>query len=313
MKDEIKIQDNKQKYYYFKMPFDFFDRPTTRAILAMTNGAAIIVLFQNMIKASADRDGYLRLTDSEPYTPETLTLLGFSLEVCKDAFIALKRYGLINILDDGTIDIVDFENFVGSESKWAQYKREQRKTKSAKCRPNVGQNADNVATMSGQCSSKIGQKLDTIGQCPTKLDNVQQMSKHIEIEREKEKETEIELEKRERVSARPTLEEIKEYISKNKKSVSPEVFFNYYEVRSWKGSRGEDLSKSWKNMVDLWEARDKAESKRGNLAKVTEPAPAGYQRDNYGVLYMTNNYSKEHYQIKTAESLADLDALLDNE
>ena len=269
------INENPQsrKYYWNKLPFDFWDRPTTRAILNMANGAAIIILFQKMVKEAANRDGYLRFTESEPYTAETLTLLGFNVEVCKDALVTLQRFNFINVLDDGTIYIVDIEKFVGSRTAAAVRKEEYRKKKKPARK-------DNVGTMSGQCPDKNGTKM---GQCPT---SVPQMSQKCPIEIDKEKEKEIEKDRdKERDDedrpTRPTLKDIEVYITSKGLHVDPSTFFNYYQAREWIASGGADVAAKWETFVDLWEAREK-NSVRGNLTRLTA-------KDAQGVAYMTRD------------------------
>ena len=275
---------NDGKFYFYKMPVTIFGDEQIKVIRMMDHGNDIILLYFWMIARAASRFGYLRLSDKIAYTPETLAgASDFSREVCSLALNVLQQFGYINILDDGTIYIVDIENFVGSETIWAKYKKNSRKKNGA----NVGQNGDNVGTMSDKC--------------PVKLDNVQKLSKtspknvqdksktspldididtDIEIDSDKERDAD-------RVPARPTLKEIEEYITVNNKHVDPRTFFSYYEAHGWKGTHGADIGPRWRNFVDLWEARDQAESKRGNLSRVTDPD--GFHRDVHGIAYMTKS------------------------
>lgn len=282
----MNIDAENKRYYWNKLPFDFWERPTTRAILNMNNGAAIIILFQMMVKESAQRDGYLKFTDSEPYTAETLTLFGFSLEICTSALVVLQRFNFINILDDGTIFIVDIEEFVGSKSIWAEKKKQQRDKK----KPSKKPEKDKKGTMSPECPDNVP---EMSSKCPTDID----------IERDKEKETETDSEKERDVRparSTPTIKQIEEYITTHNKQVDPGTFFSYYSANGWKGSRGIDMSRNWESFVDLWDARARSGSAGGNLSRVTDrPERIGYQRDRNGVLYM----SKKDYDMTRDDSI----------
>ena len=272
------IEDTNKRYYFFKFAFDFFERPEVAIIAAKEHGDAIINLFFWMITKAANAGGYLRVSDRVTYSADTLAIAAHRpREICALALTSLQQYGFIDILDDGTIYIPDIDDFVGSESIHAAAKRNQRNAKKPENKPKPTkkrQSADNVGTMSGQCPQNVATK-----------------STDIDIEREKEKETDSEIETKERdadrVPARPTLKEIEEYITTNNKHVDPRTFFSYYEAHGWKGTHGIDIGPRWRNFVDLWEARDQAESKRGNLSRVTDPD--GFHRDVHGIAYMTKS------------------------
>lgn len=255
IKDEKNmINDEKNKrYYFFKYPFDFMERPELKVLRKMDHGCEIIMLYLWMIAASANAYGYLRLNDAMAYTPDTLAAASdFSKEVCSLALNMLKQFGYIDILDDGTIKIHNIDDFVGSESIWANYKRKEREK---------GPKPDNVGTSSGQNVTVIGQcpkdVQKTSNECPLDID--------IDIDREIDKEIEREEEEnssnilfddarvREEKRQIPSEEEVNRFI----KDHCPNVylyqngFYKYYSRRGWM-INGEPII-DWRSLAARWE------------------------------------------------------------
>ena len=58
---------------------------------------------------------------------------------------------------------------------------------------------------------------------------------------------------------KPTLEEVKKYISEKNLTVDPERFFYYYEANGW--TQGNKKMKSWQAAVQYWQRTEKKEQK----------------------------------------------------
>ena len=254
-----KNNDKNKKYYFFKFPFEFMERPELKVLMKMDHGCEIIMLYFWMITKTANEFGYLRLNDSMAYSPDTLSAASdFSKEVCALALNILKQFGYIDILDDGTIKIHDIEDFVGSESIWAGYKRNARNRAKE----------DNEGTMSGQ-------NVTVVGQCPK---NVQEVSKTspIDIDIDTEKDKEIEKKEEEIISelqvvndarahaqeegiqspeedSKPTREEVDQFLKEHCPLVvrCGNGFFNYYDRRGWM-IQGEAIH-DWRALAAKWE------------------------------------------------------------
>lgn len=249
-----RTDDKNKRYYFFKYPFDFMERPELKVLRKMDHGCEIIMLYLWMIAASANEYGYLRLNDTMAYTPDTLAAASdFSKEVCSLALNLLKQFGYIDVLDDGTIKIHNIEDFVGSETIWANYKRKEREK---------GQKRDKDGTMSGQ-------NVTVVGQCPK---GVQKVSKEspididiyidTEIDKEIDKEdeennTEVLLdgarayEQEERRI--PSEEEVDQFIKEHCPNVYKcgNGFFRYYNRRGWT-IKGEPIV-DWRSLAARWE------------------------------------------------------------
>lgn len=59
-------------------------------------------------------------------------------------------------------------------------------------------------------------------------------------------------EERGKPAARPTLDEVRDYIQERKSDIDPEAFFAYYEANGWRQSNGNKI-RSWRQCVTTWE------------------------------------------------------------
>ena len=263
-----------KRFYYLKMRFDFFERPEIMMIMSMENGPAIITLFIQMIGKAANRAGYLKFSDSEPYTADIISIVfRTTKEIATAALVALQRFHLIDILDDKTIVILNINDFVGSETVWAEKKRQQRDKKGTK----KGQSKDNEGTMSPKCPIEIDIDIE----------------KDIEIDKEIEKEKEdddlngIDVVTHAR-------DEIVEFCQKNCPHIDPNGFFNYYERRGWtiKGERIDD----WRSLAAAWEENMIKEVDQADRLTTEETTKlfSEYKR-KFGVSVPAEYFSKPKY------------------
>ena len=100
---------------------------------------------------------------------------------------------------------------------------------------------------------------------------------------------------------KPTLEEVKEYATRNGEAVTdPERFFEYYNANGWKV--GKNQMKDWRAAFRMWESKDKTGTPSRRTGSRTQPAE---------IPYMENEYTPEHLEKREADSLALLDHLLE--
>lgn len=120
---------NDKKYYWMKTKQDFYDRDEIRYIENMKNGDTIIKLYQKLCLTSLNKEGKLIFQLGSkiiPYTEEQLaTECRTTTNMMNTALTALLEVGLIEC-NDNIYSIVDFEEMVGCESKWAEKKRNYR-------------------------------------------------------------------------------------------------------------------------------------------------------------------------------------------
>lgn len=76
---------------------------------------------------------------------------------------------------------------------------------------------------------------------------------------------------------KPTIEEIKEYVSKKSYTFSPEAFFNFYESNGWKV--GKNSMKDWKAACKTWQQREPKQEVFETPSHVDYNSPDWQQED----------------------------------
>ncbi|MDR3260031.1 MAG: phage replisome organizer N-terminal domain-containing protein [Fusobacteriaceae bacterium] len=159
-----------KKYYWIKLKTDFFDLNEIDFLLSQKKGCEYIVLYQMLCLKSANNDGRLSQQvgeviiayDIDKIVRDTKYFDRDTVTVALDWF---KKLGLIYTDTGRYLQITNFEDLVGHETKWAEKKRKQR----------VKEKEDNVLLLSSNMSF-------------IKEDNVRQ---EIDIEIDKDKEIDI--------------------------------------------------------------------------------------------------------------------------
>ena len=89
---------------------------------------------------SLKNNGCLMLNDRIPYNAEMLaTITGHQVGTVKQALTVFKDLGLIEVLDNGAIYMLDIQNFIGNGSSDGDSKRANRRGITDKCPTNVRQ------------------------------------------------------------------------------------------------------------------------------------------------------------------------------
>ncbi|WP_405379195.1 phage replisome organizer N-terminal domain-containing protein [Phascolarctobacterium sp.] len=164
------MSDN-QKYYYMRLKESFFDDDAVKILEAMPDGYLYSNILLKLYLKSLKFNGRLMYNERIPYNAGVLaTLTNHSVGVVEKALKTFEDLGLIEVLDNGAIYMLDIQNYIGKSSTEADRKREYRNQIEEEKQLLLGQ-------MSGQMSDKIPP----------------------EIEIKKEKEIETETESRERI------------------------------------------------------------------------------------------------------------------
>ncbi len=120
----------KGRYYWLKLQNNFFEQPEIKMILALPNGTKYVVIYLKMLLKSIDTEGVLIFKESIPYTPEMIAFItGEDIDIVRSAINVFVGFKLMDTLDNGALFMNEVENMVGSETKWAEIKRNQRKVK----------------------------------------------------------------------------------------------------------------------------------------------------------------------------------------
>lgn len=118
------MADNR-KYYYLKLKEDFFDSDELKILESQKDGYLYSNILLKLYLKSLSNAGRLMFRNVIPYTPEILaTLTGHQVGTVEKALDVFKRLGLIEVLDNGAIYMMDIQNFIGQSSSEADRQRE---------------------------------------------------------------------------------------------------------------------------------------------------------------------------------------------
>jgi predicted phage replisome organizer/uncharacterized phage protein (TIGR02220 family) len=156
-----------KKYYYLKLKDNFYESEQLIILQNMQDGYLYSDILMKLYLRSLKTEGKLMFNDLIPYTPSILAqIVRHQVGTVEKALKIFKELGLIEILDNGAIYMMDIQNFIGKSSSEGDRKREYR-SKIQKEKTNL----------LGQMSDKRPPEIE------------------IEIERDIEKEIEIEIKK----------------------------------------------------------------------------------------------------------------------
>ena len=163
------MSDNK-KYYYLKLKENFFDSAEIKVLESMPNGYKYSNLLLKLYLKALKFNGKLRLNEFIPYNHQMIAAVtGIDIDTVKVAFDLFEQLKLIEVMDDGTIYMLEIQNFIGKSST----------------------EADRIRAYRNEIDNNKKKALKEAGQnCPQ--DSVQMYDKSTpELELELEKELEI--------------------------------------------------------------------------------------------------------------------------
>ncbi len=110
------MSDNK-KYYYMRLKDNFFEDETMVILESMPDGYLYSNILLKLYLKSVKSDGKLMFNDYIPYNPQMIaTITRHSVGVVEKALKIFKDMGLIEILDDGTIYMLNIQSYIGKSS-----------------------------------------------------------------------------------------------------------------------------------------------------------------------------------------------------
>ena len=245
-----------KRYYWLKLPENFFDDDTAQYIEEQENGSAYLLFYLKLCCKSLRAGGSLFRIVGEtflPYDANALArLTNTDVDTVRCAIDLFCQFGIMTVLDTGEIFINQVAEMTGTETDNARRTRETRARQKLSCDNvthdcyNVTHDCYNVATMSQRCNTDI--EIDT----------------EIDTERERKKKGKT------RRFKPPTLQEVEAYCQEKGLCINPEIFVDYYEGNGWKV--GKNPMKSWKATLRNW---DRRELKDGR-SQSPEPIAGGY-------------------------------------
>ena len=226
------MSDNK-KYYYLRLKDNFFDSDELKILESMKDGYLYSNILLKLYLRSLKNDGKLVVNDRIPYNAEMLaSVTGHQVGTIKQALSMFKELGLIEILENGAIYMLDIQNFIGKGST----------------------EADRQRLYDRRISEERKQKKLT--QSRNLEEIFKKSTPEIEIELEKDIEIEIHSSAKSTTTKRkrfekPSISDIKQYCMERNNNVNAEQFYDYYESNGWKV--GKNSMKDWKACVRTWE------------------------------------------------------------
>lgn len=244
------------KFYWLKLQKDFFKKHKMVILRSVENGMTYEAIFIHLMAESIDHDALLRFSDTKPYTPRTLApLVGTDAKTMADALEVFKDLELIEVLENGTIFVPLASENIGSDTTWAEKKRQYRDKLKTQC----GQSEDIERT-------KRGQKEDMSDKSIEYRDKSIEYRDKINREKEKEREKKVDdesstallSESKNRFSP-PSLEEVAAYCEERKNGIDPQAFIDFYSSKNW--MIGKNKMKDFKACIRTWESRRREDPK----------------------------------------------------
>lgn len=122
-----------KKYYWLKLPRNFFGKHYIKILRAKENGELLVLFYMWMLTEAIDHEGRLRYSEDIPYDEEMLAeASGFALHIVTQALQQFTKLQLVITESDGTLFLPKSIEMIGSESASAQRVREYRERKNSK-------------------------------------------------------------------------------------------------------------------------------------------------------------------------------------
>ena len=204
-----------KRYYWLKLPEEFFDDDTIDFIASQENGEKYCLFYLKLCLKALKSEGKLIRFVGEmvvPYDEIALAkLTRTDVDTVRSAIILFTKIGLIKRLETGEIFLTQINEMVGKETDKAKLMRKKR----------------------------LQEKQALIS------NNVTQMLPECYTEKEIEKDIDIEIDRQTCAGAnRPAPEDVFNFYITNKLPISPERFWRYNNKRKWKDKEGKPI-KDW--------------------------------------------------------------------
>ena len=230
------MSDNK-KYYYLRLKDNFFDSDELKILESMKDGYLYSNILLKLYLRSLKNDGKLVVNERIPYNAEMLaSVTGHQVGTIKQALSMFKELGLIEVLENGTIYMLDIQNFIGKGSTEADRQRLYDRRISEERKQNKLTQSRNLEEICKKSPPEIEKEINSSASTTTKRKRFE----------------------------KPTLSQITQYCLERNNNVNAEQFYDYYESNGWKV--GKNAMKDWKACVRTWERNgyDKPIKKKNN-------------------------------------------------
>lgn len=160
-------------YYYLKLKENFFESDELKILESMENGYLYSNILLKLYLKALKNDGRLTFNEYIPYNVKMLaTITGHNIDITEKALNIFKSMGLIEVLDNGTIYMMNMQQMIGSISSEGVRKAEYREkiklekangTKLGQC-PNIISNSNSNLIVNNIEKERINKKEKTIAE-----------------------------------------------------------------------------------------------------------------------------------------------------
>lgn len=243
------MSDNK-KYYYLRLKDNFFDSDELKILESMKDGYLYSNILLKLYLRSLKNDGKLVVNERIPYNAEMLaSVTGHQVGTTKQALSMFKELGLIEVLENGAIYMLDIQNFIGKGSTEADRQRLYDRRISEERKQNKLTQSRNLEEICKKSTPEIEKELEK------------------ELDKEIDNKCASTKQKRKRF-VKPTISDIEQYCSEKNISINAQQFIDYYESNGWKVGR--NSMKDWQATVRRWASNNygKKKSSKDNAINV---------------------------------------------
>lgn len=160
------MADN-QKYYYMRLKEGFYEGDELLVLEAMPDGHLYSNILIKLYLKSLKNNGKLMFNERIPFNAQLIaTVTRHQVGTVERALKVFQELGLIEVLDNGAIYMLDIQSYIGKSSTEADRKREYRRE--------ISTQKQLIGQMSDECSREI------------EIDIEKELDKELDIEEEKE-------------------------------------------------------------------------------------------------------------------------------
>lgn len=145
-----------KKYYYMKLKEDFFESNEMLVLQSMDDGYVYSDILLKMYLRSLKQGGRLMVNEMIPMNEQMLaTITRHAVSEVHTALEVFKELGLIEVLDNGTIYMLEIQNFIGKSSTEADRIRNYREKIKTENTPAIEEGCTNVRKGVYKCTPEI--------------------------------------------------------------------------------------------------------------------------------------------------------------
>ena len=259
------MSDNK-KYYYLRLKDNFFDSDELKILESMKDGYLYSNILLKLYLRSLKNDGKLVVNERIPYNAEMLaSVTCHQVGTIKQALSMFKELGLIEVLENGAIYMLDIQNFIGKGSTEADRQRLYDRRISEERKQNKLTQSRNLEEICKKSTPEIEKELEIKKELDKEIDNKCASTKQ----------------KRKRF-VKPTISDIEQYCSEKNISINAQQFIDYYESNGWKVGR--NSMKDWQATVRRWASNNygKKKNSKDNAINVVKEVMEEYRNEQQG-------------------------------